>query len=314
MFDRPVIIVGAPRSGTSLLQQIIREHSSFVSVAREADVIWEPFCHPAKNNWDGDGCRLNELSSDDLRGIRQSFERYAVSSRTWKTIGRSGILKNAVVQRLAKRTYRPIYALSAWLLERCSPGRNRGTRRLVDKSVRDAFWLEVVDAVFPDALYIHIVRDGRYAVDSMIDGWLNPARFNTYTVPGGLNIGGYEGKHWCFLLPPGWREYCDSPLEEVVAFQWLAVQQRILEFRESLPQGRFLTVKLEEMSSGCESLFSALAGHIQVPYSAYFESLRTGVPVVNASDNRTRKGDLRYPDHVDRVAAVIESVNTCLGY
>ena len=43
MIVNPVLIIGAPRSGTSMLQKVLRNHPAFWSLPSEGDMIWDQF-------------------------------------------------------------------------------------------------------------------------------------------------------------------------------------------------------------------------------------------------------------------------------
>ena len=80
IFHKPVIIIGAPRSGTSLLQKIIREHKDFVSVPRESDIIWNKYVHPKLNDFQYEGISKERLEYINIDDIREDFSNTAISS------------------------------------------------------------------------------------------------------------------------------------------------------------------------------------------------------------------------------------------
>ncbi|HEV3471638.1 MAG TPA: sulfotransferase, partial [Actinomycetota bacterium] len=54
--------------------------------------------------------------------------------------------------------------------------------RLLDKTPRNALRVPFVDALFPDARYIYLQRDGRENVNSLINAWRTP-RYRSYELP-----------------------------------------------------------------------------------------------------------------------------------
>jgi hypothetical protein len=123
--EAPIIILGAPRSGTTLLAHVLGSHPD-VALANEPRMVWR---------------YGNDRRSDELRA-----------------------------EHATPRVVDHIHASFAALL------RERGATRLVEKtpsnSVRPAF----VNAVFPDACFIHITRNGWGAVPSMRDFWARRAQ------------------------------------------------------------------------------------------------------------------------------------------
>ena len=59
--DRPIFVIGAPRSGTSLLFRILATAHEVAHFPGEAHEVWERDHHPALRGWDS-----NVLGADDL--------------------------------------------------------------------------------------------------------------------------------------------------------------------------------------------------------------------------------------------------------
>jgi hypothetical protein len=49
------------------------------------------------------------------------------------------------------------------------------------------------------------------------------------------------------LLPPGYEQLRDRPLEEVVAFQWRTANEMILDDLASIPRERWTAVRYEDL-------------------------------------------------------------------
>jgi hypothetical protein len=67
---------------------------------------------------------------------------------------------------------------------------------------------EYLAALFPDAWFVHIIRCGRSVVSSLMTGRRTTGMSSFGTrLPVDLNIDGYDGEVWRFLVPPGSQEY-----------------------------------------------------------------------------------------------------------
>lgn len=302
MIETPIIIVGAPRSGTSLLQKVLRECPGFGSVPREAQHIWGPWVHPEKSNWVGE-CAVPDVLDDPtaIETIRSQFEGDALSAAQWRRVSGSGFLNSALVKRLARLVPKPfVKALSA-------TGAPAGNFRLAEKSVHAGLWLPLVDAVFPTARYVHLVRDPVRVVPSIMAGWLDGGRFVSFRTPEALSIEGYDGnaRDWCFPLPPGWQDYRNQSLLDVACFQWRAINVAVREFFDTDDrQDRCLTIRLEDLVRDPGSTLDAIRAHANVDEEAYFDAFRSRLPVVNEgnpgaprpaadpADIRRRTGDV----------------------
>jgi hypothetical protein len=200
---RPVFVIGAPRSGTTLVFELLDQSPEVASLGRESHLLWEMF-HP-------------------MHERRQRSHRLAEVEPT------------ARERRVLN-----------WAIAHISRG-----RRYLDKYPRMSLRVEYLDRLYPDAHFVHVVRDGREVASSLITGWRTPGRFGLGTqLPVPLQIEGYEGAVWRFLLPPGWEEYAQGhTLEEVCAFQWVAANQAVLEARDRISPDRWTEVRYESLVS-----------------------------------------------------------------
>jgi hypothetical protein len=124
-----------------------------------------------------------------------------------------------------------------------------GGARYLDKYPRMCLRVEYLEAMFPDARFVYITRDGRAAVSSLITGWRTPAKFGQGThLPVRLDIEGYDGPVWKFLVPPGWREYVSGrSLAQVCAFQWSAANHAVLDAKRHVAEDRWVDVRYEDI-------------------------------------------------------------------
>lgn len=304
--NRPVIIVGAPRSGTSLMQKLIREAPGFVSVPKESDMIWLPHCHPATNDWQYEGCPESRITNELIDRIRHDFSTQALSATTWRAFDRLGLMERPRLARCLRLVYR--MAFKPW--KRLRQTNRQGIAkpgRLVDKSVHAGLWLNLVDAVFPNALYIHMVRSPITCVPSMMHGWNDPDRFHTYRVPETMvsdrkSTTGW----WCFPMPAGWRNYYDNDLVEICAFQWNAINESIQRCLASKAfYNRSVRIHLENLATNPHRTLNDLAAHIEVPAADLYNG-KSSLPTVNPSvgfisiDNHTLARIEQLTDTVNR--------------
>lgn len=285
LFRHPVIILGAPRSGTSLLHRVLRAQPGFVSLAAESNAVWREFTHPALNNWDCEGWPGPTLSDDEISQIHRRLARHALGAPVWRRVDIRRIAEQRHRRSFSGWLARPVYRLLTAVL---SVYQSRNLGRLVEKSVHNALWLDLIDRVFPDALYVHIVRRPEDNVHAMARAWLHPDRFFTYKVPVTLRITGYPWQHWNFALPPGWQDYINRPLEQVVSFQWAALQSRSLAFTK-VRQDRAIRLRLEDFSSRPRTELKRLSDFLEIPWQRHLETFAESLPRVNAeaSDHMT---------------------------
>jgi hypothetical protein len=71
--QRPILLIGCPRSGTSVLLQILLRSPELRSVHSEGHILWEPYHHPRDRGWDSDA-----LGGEDVTAREREYIYLAV--------------------------------------------------------------------------------------------------------------------------------------------------------------------------------------------------------------------------------------------
>jgi hypothetical protein len=194
-FDRPLIILGAPRSGSSLLFETLAASPDLVTVGGESHAQFEsiPALRPALR-----GFASNRLEAHDA------------------TPATLDALKRGFAEALRDR----------------DGARPAGSVRLLEKTPKNALRLPLLDALFPDALYLYLYREPHENISSLIEGW-ESGRFVTYP-----DLPGWTGLPWSFLLVPSWRDLVGLELAAIAAEQWRRTQQTLLDDFQAIPNHR----------------------------------------------------------------------------
>jgi len=67
--ERPVFVLGAPRSGTTLIFRLLRESPELGSLAGEGHDLWRTFHHPRSSGWDSDALGPGEVRRGERRYV-----------------------------------------------------------------------------------------------------------------------------------------------------------------------------------------------------------------------------------------------------
>jgi hypothetical protein len=195
-----------------------------------------------------------------------------------------------------------------------------GQRRIVDKNNQNGLSIPYLYRLFPDAHFVFIKRSPGDNIESLIKGWGKAAEFGTWSddLPENVSIDNGAYKNWCFFLAHGWRNYCQSPIESVCAFQYAAINRAILDAREEVPEKQWHEVSYEALLASpveefrrlfkaCELTFTpALEQHCSEVLDKPYNTFSTiGV-------DKWRQGENR-----DRVASALknlEAIAADLGY
>lgn len=220
-FDRPVIILAAPRSGSTLLFETLSGSENFWTIGGESHGVFESI---SQFNPQTGLCNSNALTADDANDetvlqIRASFFSQLRNSRGVR--------------------YDEDHAAAGTL------------PRLLEKTPKNAVRVSLLNKIFPDALYIYLYRNPRENISSMIDAW-HSSRFVTYRRLAGRH------RPWSMLLPPGWERYHDASIEETAAFQWREANTAVLRELSKLGSDRWTAVSYGQQVNNCEETVTRL--------------------------------------------------------
>ncbi|MGF1451030.1 MAG: sulfotransferase [Opitutales bacterium] len=216
--DKPVIILGAPRSGTTFLGDLLATHSH-LAFANEPSPIWR-----YGNEHRSDCLRPEWLTESKRRYIRERFERIVTENE--KT-------------------------------------------RLLEKTPQNCLRIPFVEAVFPDAKYVHILRDPVETILSIRRMWdTNTSGFRGVRFSQRLKemtlaqapryaaqflkrawgkATGTRTVMWGPLLPGIEKMAREMDLLEVAALQWRACTEAACLIGRTLPPERYREIELAEL-------------------------------------------------------------------
>lgn len=228
-FYRPTIIVAAPRSGSTLLFETMRHSRSLWTIGDESHMVFE---------------HLKKL--DPRHGICSS-NRLVARDADDETVER---IREVFFEHLRDSSDRPYGELDV---------DTAPAPRFLEKTPKNSLRIPFLNEVFPDARYIYLFRDPRENLSSIIEAWRS-SDFVTYS-----GLPGWPGQ-WSFLLPPGFEHLWGTSLEEVVAFQWRAANQFILDDLRAIPADRWTAVSYAELITDTTATIRRLCDFADIPF------------------------------------------------
>lgn len=334
MIKSPVIIIGCPRSGTTLLYNILSEVTSLWSIGYESKSIIEAHHHPATKDWSSGALLASDLTPASQTYMLKAFEENAAPGTFWRRINRlrkslrsfrgwqaikrrgrttqSGSAVSSAIPQQGLNTIRR----SVQLYRQLTPAKTTQSIRLLEKTPENCLRLPFLLALFPDARIIYLTRDGRSNINSLMEGWRQPHLFPGYQVPASIKIPGDTRGRWAFTLIPGWRELTDSPLEEVCAWQWVCCNEAVLAHREKTAgQIPYLTLVYETLVQKPEQTLSQLADFIRVDFVQELSRYAKELPRINVvSKPDEEKWRRENGEAIERVLPIIRPTMEKLGY
>jgi protein-tyrosine sulfotransferase len=211
----PFFIIGSGRSGNTLMRAMLHAHPQ-LAIPPESYVLTEVA-------WLGRIYRDDPWPAqvDRVLGLFDTEEFRA----TWD------LPLGPVRERLlaAPPEERGVDAIVDAVYREYARYRAGGARRWGDKTPRNTLYLPWIADLFPEARYIHMLRDGR-------DVALSYARAGLYPTP------------------------------EAAAARWVASVRHVRRFRKSVPAGRFLEVRYEDLVAAPEAGLERVCEFLQVPF------------------------------------------------
>ncbi|MFT6909420.1 MAG: LPS sulfotransferase NodH [Oleiphilaceae bacterium] len=203
--NSPIIILSAPRAGSTLLFEALSRHPQLWTIGGESHAVIE---HVPELSTVARGYVSNRLTSDDASDdvCNTLKQRFIANARS------------AIGSRL------PYEGLSHL--------------RFLEKTPKNALRVDFLHSVFPDAKFIYLVRDPRPNISSIMQAWQS-RRFVTYP-----DLPGWPGG-WSLLLPDGWKNYQGNPLAKIAAFQWQAANSAIRQSLSKLNDDQYCTVNYD---------------------------------------------------------------------
>lgn len=203
----PLFVVSAPRSGSTLLRLILDTHPD-IAVPPPGwlfDLVFPYlYSYGSLNN----DANFLALAEDILA---------TPTVQKWPLTITAAELAAAAEEKSFAGLYAALHMAYAKLGNK---------RRWGEKTPRNAFWIDEIHALFPDARFIHIVRDGRDMAIDISDSVLLP-----YSVYSGANL---------------WQRY-------------------VLAIRESmrrLPASSFIEIRYEDLCADPEATIRKLCGFV----------------------------------------------------
>lgn len=327
-----LVIAGCPRSGTTLLYNLLSEVPSLWSLGYESKAIIERYHHPRVKGWVSGALDAADLTEESRAWMLAAFEQGAAPGMFWRRVNRlrAGLRANPLWQAVKRQGRRdsPAGAVGAalpqgglGLIRELAALQNRvrlsrGERRirLLEKTPENCLRLPFLEALFPEMRVIYLIRDGRANVSSLMEGWREPHLFPGYRVPREVRIPGDTRGRWAFTLIPGWEALLERPLEEVCARQWIACNAAVLEHEA---QGRvpYLRVRYEDLIARPETTLRQIAAFIGESYERAFGHLGGRLPQINAvSAPEAEKWRRQNGAAIERVLPLMAEMMERLGY
>jgi hypothetical protein len=307
--ERPLVILGAPRSGTTILRNALARHPDVWHLVDESHRILEGPFDPAATGYRSNRVEGGDVTDALARRIHDEFAAAAINlhgreappARVGSVHARLRAKLRTVVAGAASKRHRP------------------ASFRFLEKTPKNTLRVPMLERVFPDALYVHLTRDVRGNVDSLIEGWratdvIGPVtreRFarSGYPIADQVALSDYDRKWWKFALVPGWRELRGKTLADVAAWQYLQCNRFALDDLRALDPARVRRVTHEDIVRSPVEVVRDIVEWAGLPPSPEAESYAGASPRVNS----TRRAAGTSPDALRNADAAEAAITRTPG-
>lgn len=263
----PVFIFGSGRSGTTLLFELLRRHPEVAWVSRLTDRF--PALPPlalASRSRLLRRFRPFQPSTDSINWYRHC----GVTVEMLRHKGAS-LTEDDVTPSIRKRLRRAADAQVRWM----------GGRRFMNKSTMNTMRIRMIHDVFPEARFVHIIRNGYAVASSLVRvRWWPDADI-----------------WWLGTTPRRWEAEGGDPYE-LAARNWRRQVTEILDNQSAIPAAQFLECRYEDLIAGTRPLLRRIAAFCDMEWSDRYERALDEVPVVARNTDKWRE---QLDDHAKRV-------------
>jgi hypothetical protein len=237
---KPIFIVGCPRSGTTILAKILNNHSKIAS-ATEVH-YFNHLCKLKKYDWNNIDDKFLKTFYNETR-IEDFCSLLKISFEEFKNQFNSTEIE-ASLTKINQNQRRLFDTLMLLLLKK------NNKQLCCEKTPQHLLSVEKILLLYPDAKIVHLIRDGRDTVNSLIkmpwrpEGLLNNSRF--------------------------WKQYAKIGLE--------------LNDKYSKAKNNFITIKYEDLLRTPDSTIRILCEFVQINFEESMLSKNTSTSTVDESN------------------------------
>lgn len=258
--DRPIFIIGCPRSGTGLLHQLVRLHPDLAWITPLTHWIsghdWQDALGPRPVRW------AEQLLTSVPRSLRPPFVRGPFDG----SLSGVDLAETAEGQSIWGRHLPPdrhvateadVTPEAREYLHRVVEWHTRYANRprFVSKTPRNLVRMRYLHEVFPDARFVHLIRDGRAVAPSILKRRLKDNG---------------DPHTWWGIQPPGWQKQQSRPPIEQCAWTWQVCLRYVEQTSGAhVPASRIYTLRYETLTQEPESTLRALFAGVNCDPDAY---------------------------------------------
>ncbi len=304
MIHEPIFIIGAPRSGTSILFRSLSMHADLWHLPRESHSVFEGPFHP-RHGFASNRIVGGQVSSAAMKSVHAGFERGVLNLGVLDVDHKKWLTDRSLVERVRNRLAMKFFASQS---RRKLPE----SFRLLEKTPKNSLRVSALRAMFPDARFVFLQRDSAQNIDSLLAGWRAVDNFGPvkrhrfcsagYEIAEQLKLSDYDGTKWKFALIPDWQALVGKSCADVAAAQYFVCNRVATEDLSEIDADRVFRLNFAEFVAEPVAFVKQILGWAGLGPGKAAIDFASNLPRVNdATPHLKRKAnELRFPEEVAR--------------
>lgn len=280
--SKVVFIIGCPRSGTTILGEFFQNNSN-CSYYREIDIWEKPLNSTAFNLYLKTISIITQITRKHrrltifLQGIRQILVDFLKSIRFLSNKDNTNrgqrLTADDVLSEMEKKA-------RSYL----------GEKNLVVKTNANSLRIPFLKKLFPDSKFIHIIRDGRDVICSLMNA------------PSGFL--------WSYIKPPGWKEKKKQYKGYLrCAWQWKETIEIINKDKKILSPEDYIEITYEDLVKNPESTMREIFKKLDIPFEQAQKDTCKKISNQVSKENLAIEDRTTILDHTLRIGRFKDEIN-----
>jgi hypothetical protein len=238
--DKPIFVVGSGRSGTTILYRLLTGHPDLAWVSRLTDRFPRlPQLAMLSNSETLRRSRMFQPSTDSVN----VYDYCGLTTELLKEKGGS-LTERDATSALSSRILGVAKSHCKWT----------GKPRFINKSTMNTMRIRLIKGIFPDALFVHIIRNGYGVANSLskVKWWPKTEIW------------------WENTTPEQWEKEGRNPYE-LCAMNWKRQVKEILRHRDHIPVDQYTECRYEDLMTDPKAIVKDVLRFCKLEWNDRFE-------------------------------------------
>lgn len=285
MIKKPIIIIGAPRSGTTILFRTLAQHEDLWHLPTESHGLLEGPFKPDISQYKSNRVTAEALNEELKNQLIRKFYANAINlNNIYKDVS-TIFSANSVIEKINHKIALKIASLSKL--------KKGSSIRFLEKTPKNSLRVSMMNELFPDAIFIWLIREPIGNIRSIYKGWhasekigmFNFSRYGSagYPIMPELNFTDSNEKIWRFLLPPKWKSLKGTTTLDAAILQYYsALYYAHKDFKE-IDDNRIIKVDYKTFVNSPQREIANILDKAELNWSENIDKFVNNLPRVNES-------------------------------